>query len=188
MLPTHPTHPRYLYLSLHFFQKIFFSPHGCRYYHKDKELHHHYAIVIWRKNCWRYCNDVKAQGLLVHLLSLCLHLSYCKFICSSMHYKKLFLTVFLFLAKDDFFLVALVVWNTSFLLFCLKKDVKPRLSFVFFPCSIKKRWWARFVAVFKFFFILYYSRIDEPTHCCLHFHFVAKVNEKQIEREQKNVI
>ncbi len=65
--------------------------------------------------------------------------------------KKMCLSAFLFL-------VALVVWDTSFLLFCLKKDVKARLSFVFFPCSIKKRWWARFVVVCKFFFILYYNR------------------------------
>jgi hypothetical protein len=66
-------------------------------------------------------------------------LSYFKFICSSMHYKKMFLTIFLFLVKDDFFIVALVVQDTSFLLFCLKKDIKSRLSFVFFPSSIKKK-------------------------------------------------
>jgi hypothetical protein len=51
----------------------------------------------------------------------------------------MFLTNFLFLVKDDFFLVALVVRDTSFLLFCLKKDNKSRLSFVFFPSSIKKK-------------------------------------------------
>ncbi len=75
----HPCHPPTLltqgtYFFI-FFKRFFFSPHGDRYYHKDKELHHHYAIVIRRKNCWRYRNDMKAHGLLVHLLSLCLCLS-----------------------------------------------------------------------------------------------------------------